>query len=152
MIRRPPRSTLFPYTTLFRSTLRGRRRFGGGFAGALTRRIRLPVGGRNPSRRARRKVLSVALHTLTASPSDNAAEKARRRNTGTPSGGKLLIYPAVAKLSQRERSDESQGPARGDLKSEYQARLNRALRSSSRMVLPGARAVPLTACRAWVNR
>ena len=28
MIRRPPRSTLFPYTTLFRST--GRRRHGGG--------------------------------------------------------------------------------------------------------------------------
>src|SRR2546422_11298413 len=26
MIRRPPRSTLFPYTTLFRSHLRGRRR------------------------------------------------------------------------------------------------------------------------------
>src|SRR3712207_8678244 len=30
MIRRPPRSTLFPYTTLFRS-----RRLGGPFAGAL---------------------------------------------------------------------------------------------------------------------
>src|SRR5256885_6754121 len=26
MIRRPPRSTLFPYTTLFRSTCRGRQR------------------------------------------------------------------------------------------------------------------------------
>src|SRR3712207_7824732 len=29
MIRRPPRSTLFPYTTLFRSAARGRRRLGG---------------------------------------------------------------------------------------------------------------------------
>src|SRR2546425_11881747 len=29
MIRRPPRSTLFPYTTLFRSALRGDRRDGG---------------------------------------------------------------------------------------------------------------------------
>src|SRR2546427_4192367 len=29
MIRRPPRSTLFPYTTLFRSRGRGRRRRGG---------------------------------------------------------------------------------------------------------------------------
>src|SRR5690349_23982703 len=28
MIRRPPRSTLFPYTTLFRSARRGRRRMG----------------------------------------------------------------------------------------------------------------------------
>src|SRR3989441_4409268 len=30
MIRRPPRSTLFPYTTLFRSPRQGRRRAGGG--------------------------------------------------------------------------------------------------------------------------
>src|SRR3989442_7477450 len=34
MIRRPPRSTLFPYTTLFRS------------GGALEARLRLPVGRR----------------------------------------------------------------------------------------------------------
>src|SRR3712207_7653502 len=33
MIRRPPRSTLFPYTTLFRSIDRGRRRGGGDAAG-----------------------------------------------------------------------------------------------------------------------
>src|SRR5437870_10782473 len=37
MIRRPPRSTLFPYTTLFRSPLGGPR----------------PVGGGPPDRRAR---------------------------------------------------------------------------------------------------
>src|SRR3712207_6866902 len=30
MIRRPPRSTLFPYTTLFRSAVAGRRRLGRG--------------------------------------------------------------------------------------------------------------------------
>src|SRR5476651_1175078 len=30
MIRRPPRSTLFPYTTLFRSTLYNRRKWGAG--------------------------------------------------------------------------------------------------------------------------
>src|SRR3712207_7546567 len=34
MIRRPPRSTLFPYTTLFRSQHRHRRRIGGGAADA----------------------------------------------------------------------------------------------------------------------
>src|SRR3712207_1551816 len=41
MIRRPPRSTLFPYTTLFRSKGRGRRGGGGGLrpgAGAAARR------------------------------------------------------------------------------------------------------------------
>src|SRR2546427_8525071 len=34
MIRRPPRSTLFPYTTLFRSMLRTSDRLGGTMAGA----------------------------------------------------------------------------------------------------------------------
>src|SRR3712207_8691415 len=37
MIRRPPRSTLFPYTTLFRSEVGGRRR-------RAVRRARLEVG------------------------------------------------------------------------------------------------------------
>src|SRR3982750_3481034 len=47
MIRRPPRSTLFPYTTLFRSTP------GGGAAGARARR-RAAGGGRGRvARRAR---------------------------------------------------------------------------------------------------
>src|SRR2546422_5351625 len=47
MIRRPPRSTLFPYTTLFRSRLRRRRpalRRGDGD-------VRGPVGGGGPDRR-----------------------------------------------------------------------------------------------------
>src|SRR3712207_8396615 len=37
MIRRPPRSTLFPYTTLFRSLLRGRRGACGGEPGLARR-------------------------------------------------------------------------------------------------------------------
>src|SRR2546425_11508205 len=45
MIRRPPRSTLFPYTTLFRSLVRGR-----AAAGAGPRRGRL---GAEPPRRVR---------------------------------------------------------------------------------------------------
>src|SRR5260370_5213207 len=48
MIRRPPRSTLFPYTTLFRSHRRGR----GGGAGRPRRRAR-PGGSRRPGRPAR---------------------------------------------------------------------------------------------------
>src|SRR5262249_50040763 len=74
------------------STFRVGRRFGGGFARALTRRIRLPVGSWNPSRRTRRQVLGVALQTLAASPSGHAAGKARWRDAGSPSGGKLFIY------------------------------------------------------------
>src|SRR3712207_8459366 len=48
MIRRPPRSTLFPYTTLFRSPRCDQRAPGPrcGFAGrrALCRALRVPVG------------------------------------------------------------------------------------------------------------
>src|SRR3712207_7287829 len=44
MIRRPPRSTLFPYTTLFRSTP------------AAGRRARRPAAGAGPGRRPRRSV------------------------------------------------------------------------------------------------
>src|SRR2546430_8961908 len=43
MIRRPPRSTLFPYTTLFRSRLHhAHRAERGGRAGDRRRRVRLP--------------------------------------------------------------------------------------------------------------
>src|SRR3712207_8553040 len=74
MIRRPPRSTLFPYTTLFRSPLLGPemrstgeamgidRTFGGAFAKAFTAAgQKLPVAGRvyisvaNRDKRADRK-------------------------------------------------------------------------------------------------
>src|SRR3989475_8377953 len=58
MIRRPPRSTLFPYTTLFRSHLRR----GRGGAGRVGRRR---VGSREPprhgERRLRQQVDDVAL-------------------------------------------------------------------------------------------
>src|SRR3712207_7269045 len=51
MIRRPPRSTLFPYTTLFRSS-RGRRRCGvkGGNGGLSAQRRRLAEGISQPIR------------------------------------------------------------------------------------------------------
>src|SRR5687768_17709440 len=43
MIRRPPRSTLFPYTTLFRSAIRGRR-----LARALQRRDEHELNSKQP--------------------------------------------------------------------------------------------------------
>src|SRR3712207_7117369 len=63
MIRRPPRSTLFPYTTLFRSHLGGRRGVGGparvqrdafGLPLQLDRRARLHRAARRAEQRARR--------------------------------------------------------------------------------------------------
>src|SRR3712207_8834164 len=59
MIRRPPRSTLFPYTTLFRSAVGGRRGVGL-FQPGGGRRARVPVlaqrrqGGPDLLRRAQR--------------------------------------------------------------------------------------------------
>src|SRR2546425_5380235 len=49
MIRRPPRSTLFPYTTLFRSLLRGNRRSRGG----VRRRARRGNAGHHAQRGVR---------------------------------------------------------------------------------------------------
>src|SRR5438874_5889693 len=53
MIRRPPRSTLFPYTTLFRSRMWLR---GAGAGGGLGRRVDSPRGARlAPHRRGGRR-------------------------------------------------------------------------------------------------
>src|SRR3712207_8291445 len=60
MIRRPPRSTLFPYTTLFRSRLpraRARRLQLGGRAGRRRGRGRLPQDAPAELRRVRRGAL-----------------------------------------------------------------------------------------------
>src|SRR3712207_8670443 len=54
MIRRPPRSTLFPYATLFRSALRTRRgprgRLTSAIVASATRRTHSPPVGRDGSR------------------------------------------------------------------------------------------------------
>src|SRR5258708_12904361 len=57
MIRRPPRSTLFPYTTLFRSRRRPRRR------DALGARLRLPHRRRDRHRRRRSRRWRSEEHT-----------------------------------------------------------------------------------------
>src|SRR3712207_7582880 len=53
MIRRPPRSTLFPYTTLFRSREGGERGAGGGPQGDRADRVRLLAPADDPRRGAR---------------------------------------------------------------------------------------------------
>src|SRR3712207_8210867 len=78
MIRRPPRSTLFPYTTLFRSTRRGHAPVGGGLrslgiprhgtgAGRARRSDRRPPrGGAARPRPARRDRKSTRLNSSHA--------------------------------------------------------------------------------------
>src|SRR5256712_6952307 len=76
MIRRPPRSTLFPYTTLFRSHLRlrfGGRHLGRGAAAPLGprlghRRHRLHHLGGAPPLRECRRLLLLALVPLPPRP------------------------------------------------------------------------------------
>src|SRR2546422_5012585 len=74
MIRRPPRSTLFPYTTLFRSVLERIRlvllpkdmdlKFGAAFQPTLKRLCEMPLGHVEPGGRRRRPAAS----TSAASP------------------------------------------------------------------------------------
>src|SRR5688572_2224974 len=66
MIRRPPRSTLFPYTTLFRSR---------------ARKPRVPGGIRTPNLLIRSQLLyPVELQTLVPRGAGSFKEAARRRN------------------------------------------------------------------------
>src|SRR2546425_3084698 len=72
MIRRPPRSTLFPYTTLFRSplagdfardghVLRAELPFAGAYGAALLQRLQIGVSEIRHSRGGPRRVLAVPL-------------------------------------------------------------------------------------------
>src|SRR3712207_7668230 len=77
MIRRPPRSTLFPYTTLFRSPKRG---FGGGPVNEEARIAGAPVswgvieipdwGYQMPAERVLREAASLGLAAVEAGPED----------------------------------------------------------------------------------
>src|SRR2546422_10806844 len=71
MIRRPPRSTLFPYTTLFRSQLVARTR--ARLAKAVAVRLAVPFD---------RRVEALA-HVLQV-----ALQRRRRNSEGRPQGGK----------------------------------------------------------------
>src|SRR2546429_6241481 len=87
MIRRPPRSTLFPYTTLFRSRLC--LRFGLGREGGRgTRRWRVPTRRRRgPGRRGRRHVFGRGEELELVSIVRPAGRRGRRRRGGRGRGG-----------------------------------------------------------------
>src|SRR3712207_8074785 len=67
MIRRPPRSTLFPYTTLFRS-------LGGGARRPVAARARLPAGAAAGARRRARRARP-ALPALELAPARRRSEE-----------------------------------------------------------------------------
>src|SRR5258706_970654 len=63
MIRRPPRSTLFPYTTLFRSRSGGRKSFRS--RGLQDQRLQFQVCGEREDRRTRSEEHTSELQSLT---------------------------------------------------------------------------------------
>src|SRR2546426_12826107 len=71
MIRRPPRSTLFPYTTLFRSVGRGARQ--------SAARLLAPVGRRRDDSRS----------AIIAAPSDRREKASSRLSSATPNPSSL---------------------------------------------------------------
>src|SRR2546422_5185952 len=79
MIRRPPRSTLFPYTTLFRSERVDRRRLGTGPVLQVIHRHRHDVGGLRRSEEHTSELQS-RLHLVCRL----LLEKKKKKETKTP--------------------------------------------------------------------
>src|SRR2546426_2391403 len=93
MIRRPPRSTLFPYTTLFRSHRRGPVRGGTGRAAHVHAAPRRHVSRRTLVRRAR-------------APAPRGDRKSTRLNSSH-----LVISYAVFCLKKKKKKTNTNGGA-----------------------------------------
>src|SRR2546427_9850412 len=93
MIRRPPRSTLFPYTTLFRSGPNPRQ---SGTGLQIERPASVPAPGTGPRRssRGRRPALRVRRrrHTIRRTAEDDGKAQLRRR----PAGDECALQPVRA--------------------------------------------------------
>src|SRR2546427_6304331 len=112
MIRRPPRSTLFPYTTLFRSALAVRHR-----PGDARRRLALSARGRSVLRSLRARpdaVLRIAgrraAALATAREPDAACDRGRRWLAGSAMERRRLVCLRRAQRGAcRVRADERRG-------------------------------------------
>src|SRR3712207_7158356 len=100
MIRRPPRSTLFPYTTLFRSRA-GRVRW------HAARRLRRPAGGARPDRRrAPRRPQAGAARVHDPGGHRPARKPPDRKSTRLNSSHANISY-AVFCLKKKKRTQTS---------------------------------------------
>src|SRR5256885_2464501 len=102
MIRRPPRSTLFPYTTLFRSVRHAQVQAGAVGAGAVARRLRgAPAAGREvralDDDRLRERL--VGAHDRLLRPARGSDRKSTRLNSSH-----LVISYAVFCLKKKKES------------------------------------------------
>src|SRR3712207_9124988 len=91
MIRRPPRSTLFPYTTLFRSSL--------AYISDISGREEIYVAAADGAGQAKR------VTDLDALKSSYAWSPDSKRIAFTTSDGKLLVAPVEGKRSEEHTSE-----------------------------------------------
>src|SRR2546425_3810877 len=96
MIRRPPRSTLFPYTTLFRSPLGG----GGGVLGCDARHGRVPGGAADARDRAREPLGADRLRDRRPRRTRSGARRRNAAAGGPPGAGER---PRVLRAAHRQR-------------------------------------------------
>src|SRR5258708_22984712 len=95
MIRRPPRSTLFPYTTLFRSHHPEARRFSGRRRNAQERQ--------SPRRPPTARATSASRASGFASPSDSLWPELDRKSTRLNSSHQITSY-AVFFLKKKKNT------------------------------------------------
>src|SRR2546430_13974488 len=96
MIRRPPRSTLFPYTTLFRSLAAAQRLFGGS-------QLRIELAHRLHDCIDRRRAGLALLRDQVSQRSETSLDAV----LGTPAGGLAVCLSAQDRKSTRLNSSHS---------------------------------------------
>src|SRR5256885_8621068 len=97
MIRRPPRSTLFPYTTLFRS---------GDVPGALAQFVFLDLAGRGLGQRSENyRPRHFVMRQVGAAPGDDVVSRCRRpdRKSTRLNSSHLVISYAVFCLKKKKK-------------------------------------------------
>src|SRR2546430_7790509 len=99
MIRRPPRSTLFPYTTLFRSRVRRAPRLAQGRVPGLTGQRAGRLAQRGPARLGRR----LGQHAVPPIPDPGQVQPVDRKSTRLNSSHSQISY-AVFCLKKKKKN------------------------------------------------
>src|SRR5687768_17889591 len=99
MIRRPPRSTLFPYTTLFRSRTRIEAR------GQALRALERAIGDRDARRRLRREVRGRELDHLAGADEEHALD---RKSTRLNSSHGYISYAVFCLKKKKQKKQNIQ--------------------------------------------
>src|SRR3712207_9451515 len=102
MIRRPPRSTLFPYTTLFRSRARSR---AAAAPGTTTRRRGGVPRGRGGRRRSGRSLVLLA-ETADEADADQVEHQRHDEEREADREDRRVVDRAALRVAERDLRDE----------------------------------------------